>query len=213
MQLYAFAAGPYHTNCYVLINAETKQAAVIDPGMHARSRVEKILKEENATLSMVICTHGHIDHTRDAGELANAAGVPVWLHEADRFMLEDGGVSEQATVLFDVPGMERPNELRDLNHGEPLSIVGMDFELRHAPGHSPGSVLFVGEHACFSGDVLFNNSIGRTDLPGSDPQAMMDSLKHQVMTLPDELAILPGHGPDTTMRAERRSNPFLRGLD
>lgn len=211
MELLGFAAGPYQTNCYVLIDGH--HATVIDPGMHAQTAIEQYLSQHHLKLEQVVLTHGHIDHTRDAASLANAWDVPVRIHQADAFMLKAGeGVSAESQVLFQAASMPQAHHLEFVHHGDTLTLAGEEFEVRHAPGHSPGSVLYVGTTVCFSGDVLFRGSIGRTDLPQSDPNAMTTSLREQVVNLPATLQVLPGHGPGTTMRAELASNPFLQAL-
>ncbi|GAA1473406.1 MBL fold metallo-hydrolase [Corynebacterium felinum] len=211
MEIFGFASGPYKTNCFVVINDGA--ATVIDPGMHTYNYLVEYFEEHNVTLEQILLTHGHIDHTRDAGTLAARYHAPVYIHPSDAFMLEDGkGVSAESRVLFDAANMTPIKDLRHLSHGDELKIGGEIFHIRHAPGHSPGSVLIVGDEVVFAGDVLFKGSIGRTDLMQSDPEAMDQSLKNQVLTLSDELQVLPGHGPLTTMRAERRTNPFLARL-
>ncbi|MCF4006539.1 MBL fold metallo-hydrolase [Corynebacterium uropygiale] len=212
MELLSFSAGPYATNCYVVVNEEEGCVGVVDPGLHAAPQIEALLKEKNLRLSDIVLTHGHIDHTRDAGQLAAAHGLPVSLHEADHPMLSDphGGVSAEAAQLFDTAHMTPIEDLRAL--GETVELAGLPLEVIHAPGHSPGCVMLRSGTVCFSGDVLFRGSIGRTDLPGSDPDAMMRSLREKVLPLADDVTILPGHGAPSTMAQERRSNPFLLQL-
>lgn len=211
MQISGFASGPYQTNCYLLHNEG--QVVVIDPGMHTHDRVLEFLRETGGMLSKIVLTHGHIDHTRDAGQLARRLNVPVYLHPEDAFLLEgERGVSENARVLFDSANMTPLDDLRQLNGGEHINLAGMDFEISHAPGHSPGSVLLHTPEICFSGDVLFKGAIGRTDFPDSDPAAMTASLRGPVLAMGDQVQVLPGHGAATTMRAERLNNPFLQGL-
>ncbi|MCK7636939.1 MBL fold metallo-hydrolase [Corynebacterium pygosceleis] len=212
MEILGFAAGPYQTNTWLLVG--DGRCVVIDPGMHAARRVVEILDERDLTLESVVLTHGHIDHTRDSGTLANRFGVPVHIHPDDRMMLDDPstGVSAASVQLFTADRMPRPAEVGELTHGACVRLAGTDFTVRHAPGHSPGSVLLVGAGICVSGDVLFRGAVGRTDLPASDPRAMDRTLRNEVLALDDRLQVLPGHGPVTTMRAERRSNPFLLAL-
>ncbi|MEM5985016.1 MBL fold metallo-hydrolase [Corynebacterium hesseae] len=203
--IYGFAAGPYKTNTYVVANGS--RAFIVDPGMHTRERLEQLAREKFLEFEAVVLTHGHIDHTRDAAEF----NLPVYIHPDDAFMLVDGsGVSPESQMLFAAASMKQVADRRDLLGGETLSLVGLEFELLHAPGHSPGCVMLVAEDFALTGDVLFKGSIGRTDLPHSDPAAMQRSLRGPVWGLDDSLAILPGHGPTSTMRRERATNPFLR---
>lgn len=204
-EIYGFAAGPYKTNTYVVANGS--QAFIVDPGMHTREKLEQLAREKSLEFKAVVLTHGHIDHTRDAAEF----DLPVYIHPDDAFMLVDGsGVSPESQMLFAAASMKRVADRRDLIGGETLRLVGLEFDLLHAPGHSPGCVILVAEGIALTGDVLFKGSIGRTDLPHSDHGAMQRSLRGPVWGLDDSLAILPGHGPTTTMRRERATNPFLR---
>ncbi|AJK68984.1 MBL fold metallo-hydrolase [Corynebacterium marinum] len=211
MQLHGFAAGPYNTNTYVL--AHEGEAFVVDPGMHSHRQVEKALAETSASLVAVVLTHGHIDHTRDAGSLAAQYDVPVHIHPEDAFMLAGGdGISQRSQVLFDAAHMTPVRDLRDLHDGQDLTLAGVELKVRHAPGHSPGSCLLVHEQFAFTGDVIFQGSIGRTDFAGSDPAQMDATLRGPVWELDDSLQLFPGHGAGTSMRAERATNPFLLQL-
>ena len=204
-EIYGFAAGPYKTNTYVVANGS--QAFIVDPGMHTREKLEQLARAKSLEFKAVVLTHGHIDHTRDAAEF----DLPVYIHPDDAFMLVDGsGVSPESQMLFAAASMKQVADRRDLIGGETLRLVGLEFDLLHAPGHSPGCVILVAEGIALTGDVLFKGSIGRTDLPHSDHGAMQRSLRGPVWGLDDSLAILPGHGPTTTMRRERATNPFLR---
>lgn len=213
MQIMGFPAGPFQTNCYIWSNEGA--CVIVDPGMHAHERVVDVVDKEQLRPEAVVLTHGHIDHTRDAGSLAKHYGVPVYIHQADEFMLAAGeGVSPQTQVLFDAKNMTPISDLRYLEHGETIALAGTDFVVRHAPGHSPGSVLLINDEVkiCFAGDVLFKGSIGRTDLPQSNHADMMRSLTEEILPLDDAIHVLPGHGEATTIRAERVGNPFLQQL-
>ncbi len=210
MDIYGFAAGPYQANTYIIAHAG--HAVVVDPGMHAKKRVDSILADHDLVLDAIVLTHGHIDHTREAGEIAFQYRVAVYIHPADKPMLDKGkGMSEQTRILFDAQNMLPIADIRSLD-GDSLDLIGHKFLLRHAPGHSPGCVLIIGSEFAFTGDVIFRGAIGRTDLAGSDPTAMELSLAGPVWQLDDSLTLLPGHGPTTTMRAERATNPFLANL-
>jgi len=205
MRIAGFAAGPFQTNCYVVAHGD--RAFVIDPGLGAHEAVSQMAQEQGLTVEAVVLTHGHIDHIRDAA----AFGVETFIHPADAFMLLRGeGVSEQARQLYDasaMPPIDNPTPLED---GQALQIAGVELRVVHAPGHSPGCVMLVADDVVFSGDVLFRGSIGRTDLPDSDPEQMRQSLRDPVWDLSDELQVLPGHGPATTVAQERATNPYLR---
>lgn len=205
MRIAGFAAGPFQTNCYVVANGD--RAFVIDPGLGAHEAVSQMAQEQGLNVEAVVLTHGHIDHIRDAA----AFGVETFVHPADAFMLLRGeGVSEQARQLYDasaMPPIDNPTPLED---GQTLNVAGVDLRIVHAPGHSPGCVMLVADEVVFSGDVLFRGSIGRTDLPDSDPAQMQESLRGPVWDLDDELQVLPGHGPATTVAQERATNPYLR---
>ncbi|AUZ43348.1 Metallo-beta-lactamase superfamily protein [Corynebacterium pseudotuberculosis] len=211
MEILGFATGPYQTNCYAVISGD--QVSVIDPGMYTQPQIEAFLAERAASLAQIVLTHGHIDHIRDAAALANKWGVPVCIHESDAEFLDKGkGMSKESLLLFAAEDMPLPKHMLGLEHKQHIELGGEQFEVLHGPGHSPGSVLLVGSEFCFSGDILFKGSIGRTDLIHSDPQSMQETLKNQVLSLDDSLQILPGHGLMTTMRAERMYNPYLRSL-
>ena len=205
MRIAGFAAGPFQTNCYVVSNGD--RAFVIDPGLGAHEAVSQMAQEQGLTVEAVVLTHGHIDHIRDAA----AFGLETFIHPADAFMLLRGeGVSEQARQLYDasaMPPIDNPTHIED---GQTLTVAGVELRVVHAPGHSPGCVMLVADEVVFSGDVLFRGSIGRTDLPDSDPEQMRESLRGPVWELDDELQVLPGHGPATTVAQERATNPYLR---
>ena len=205
MRIAGFAAGPFQTNCYVVSNGD--RAFVIDPGLGAHEAVSQLVQEQGLTVEAVVLTHGHIDHIRDAA----AFGLETFIHPPDAFMLLRGeGVSEQARQLYDasaMPPIDNPTHIED---GQTLQVAGVELRVVHAPGHSPGCVMLVADGVVFSGDVLFRGSIGRTDLPDSDPEQMRESLRGPVWELDDELQVLPGHGPATTVAQERATNPYLR---
>ena len=207
MQLHGFAAGPYQTNTFVLVN--DGKASVVDPACAAKQVIA--LLERPGQLSEIVCPRPHRPHPRGR-DLARRFGVPVFLHPADEFMLSPEGIMPQSRVLFDVEKMVPIDDLRPLTDGGTVSLAGVEFRTVHAPGHSPGSTLLVHEDFCFTGDVLFKGSIGRTDFPTSSPADMDASLRGPVWELADTLQLFPGHGPATTMRAERQTNPFLLQL-
>lgn len=208
MQVAGFTAGPFQTNTYVVFAEDRREAFVVDPGKDSAAKVREIVDQVGAELVAVVLTHGHIDHTRDCAEF----GVPVYIHPDDEVMLDpQWGAPGSFAELFDVTSMQHPSDLRHLEAGTTMTFAGMDFRIVHAPGHSPGSVLIITAetNAVFAGDVLFAGSVGRTDLPLSDPAAMDRTLAGPVWDLDDDLTVLPGHGPATTVERERASNPYL----
>ena len=225
--------GALSTNCYICTRGN--EAIVIDPGHGAHAPVLSYMDDHDLTVAGVYLTHGHLDHSRDAGIIANRFSVPVWLHEADVFMLEDSdGAFRDIDRILDHSHMEQPERVEhydiswmddsvtDPQRGSypEVAIGGQTtletavgtFTVVGAPGHSPGStMLFLGE-TCFGGDVLFRGGIGRTDLPGSNPHSMKSTLADVVKKLSQKTMILPGHGPSTSIEEEVQQNPFLRGL-
>jgi glyoxylase-like metal-dependent hydrolase (beta-lactamase superfamily II) len=213
-----FPADAFGTNCYVVATGAGEQCVIIDPGIGVIERLDDVLAEHRLTPAAVLLTHGHLDHTFSVAPVCGARGITAYLHPDDLEMLADPskGLSMSLDELFggrlDYSEPERVDELRD---GQVLQIAGLEMTVNHAPGHTGGSVMFQSpgpdaEPLCFSGDVLFAGSIGRTDLPGGDMDTMWASLKDKVLTLPDETIVLPGHGPSTTIAHERATNPYLR---
>jgi hydroxyacylglutathione hydrolase len=212
-----FAAGPPGTNCWIVAPAPGEQCVIVDPGVDAVARLDEILAEHRLHPVAVLLTHGHVDHTFSVVPVCDARDVAAYIHPADRPQLTDPwtwiGVP-RGTPLYgaSLPSAE-PADVRELTDGGTIEIAGLRFETRHAPGHTPGSVAF-GLDApdaplFFSGDLLFQGTIGRCDLPGGSEDAMFDSLARVVLPLPDETVVHPGHGPSTTMARERRWNEYL----
>ncbi|GEE02690.1 hypothetical protein nbrc107696_31360 [Gordonia spumicola] len=225
MLIAGFAAGMFQTNCYLVAEGPGSDAVVIDPGQDAAPIVRDALAEHSLNPVAIFLTHGHLDHTWNAQELADEYSIPVYIHAADRPMLADPGVGvgrAMAQMLGDTVFRE-PEKVIEFVDGEDVEIAGLRWDVAHAPGHSPGSVLLTPDlpadpetgdrvSVCFSGDVLFNGSIGRTDLPGGSHQQLLDSIADKLMGRDDDQVVLPGHGPQTTIGAERVGNPFLVDL-
>lgn len=196
----------------------------MDPGVDVSRELDEILVRHRLRPVAVLLTHGHIDHIFSVTPICGARGIPAWIHPDDADRLADPIRYLSAQLRPMLPAgltWSEPDDVRRMADGQVLSLAGLSITVDHAPGHTQGSVMFrlPGEQApqpapqvCLSGDVLFAGSIGRTDLPGGDHAAMLRSLATKVLTLPDEVAVLPGHGPRTTIGRERASNPYLRGL-
>ena len=208
MNVVQIPGGQFVENCYLVIDEAANACAVIDPGEQAGLILHK-LRASGATPVGIWLTHAHIDHVLGVPELAAETGAPVYLHPDDRELYD--AVPDQAS-WFGLTAEPLPPPDRELAAGERLTVGGLEFAVRHAPGHSPGHVVFAGHGAVFGGDVLFQGSIGRTDLPGGDFDTLIGSIERELLVLPDSTIVYPGHGPATTIGAERRTNPFLRGV-
>jgi hydroxyacylglutathione hydrolase len=217
-----FAAGSWATNCYVVAPAVGEECVIIDPGHDATARVNEVVRENRLKPVAVLLTHGHVDHIFSVVPVCGAHDVPACIHPDDRWMMCDpGGALGRAAgqPLFGDMVFTEPDEVRELADGDVLTLAGLDFVVRHTPGHTKGSVTFMTPESrepvaprapvLFSGDLLFAGSIGRTDLPGGDYPSMLESLARVCLPLPDDTLVLSGHGVATTIGQERASNPFL----
>jgi len=212
-----FPAGPPGTNCYVVAPAAGEQCVVVDPGVDAVGRLDELLAEHRLHPVAVLLTHGHVDHTFSVVPVCDARDVPAYVHPADRHQLADpwsGLGLPKGTPLLGGLTFAEPSDVRPLDDGAVLALAGLELTVRHAPGHTPGSVAFAlrapDAPLFLSGDLLFAGAIGRVDLPGGDEREMLRSLVRVVLPLDDETRVLPGHGPTTTVGRERASNPYLR---
>ena len=201
--------GNVSTNCYIVADPATGDAAVIDPAADGNSILEAAVSR-GWKVGQLWYTHAHFDHFSGADELARGLDpVPqVALHSADRLLWEDGGLGkllQMNITRFPEPGV-------DLSATRLLSVGAYRFQVRHTPGHTPGSCVFycASENVLFSGDLIFYRAVGRTDLPGGDESALLTSIRDQVYTLPEETVILPGHGKPSRVGEEKCANPFIR---
>jgi hydroxyacylglutathione hydrolase len=216
-----FPAGLLAANCYVVAAGPGEQCLIIDPGQDAAGGIEEIVTRHRLRPAAVLLTHGHIDHVWSVAPVCGARDIPAYIHPDDRPLLSepDLGLSlRPGQQLFGGLTFSEPDDVRELTDGAVLDLAGVRIVVDHAPGHTPGSVTFRVPAAAepgtvFSGDLLFAGSIGRTDLPGGDHAMILDSLARVCLPLPDETRVLAGHGPETTIGAERRTNPFLAGLE
>lgn len=205
------------TNCWVAAAARGEQCVIIDPGIDIEPDLDDVIAENRLHPVAVLLTHGHIDHTFSVVPVCQARDVAAYIHPADRAQLADpwsGLGLPPGTPLMGLPTLTaaEPDDVRELRDGESVPLAGLKFVVRHAPGHTPGSVVFALDEVLFSGDVLFAGSIGRVDLPGGSIAQMTASLRDVILPLPDETAVHPGHGPSTTIGQERFTNPFLLDL-
>jgi hydroxyacylglutathione hydrolase len=222
-----FPAGPWGTNCYVAATGPGSECVVIDPGKDAAQGVEQVVREHRLKPVAVLVTHGHVDHMWCVAPVAGTYDATAWIHPRDRHLLADpmAGMSAETTAMMLGGKYEfaEPDRVEELSDAQSLELAGLTFVVDHAPGHTEGSVTFrtpYGEAAgqadvselMFSGDLLFAGSIGRTDLPGGDHPTMLRSLREKVLTLRDDIVVLPGHGEQTSIGRERATNPFLLEL-
>ena len=206
LQVRQLTVGPLEENCWLLADPESGEAVLVDPGDEPE-RLLASVKESGCALAGVWLTHAHFDHVGGVAGIVRAAQVPIWLHPADQPLYERAADSAARWGLsVETP----PPATHTLAEGDVMTLGAYRFDVWHVPGHAPGHVAFVGHGLCVSGDVLFAGSIGRTDLPLCDPQAMHRSLQ-RLATQDDGVRVLPGHGVTTTIGRERASNPFLHG--
>ena len=201
---------PFQQNCTLVWDDATKVGAVVDPGGDL-DRIAAAIADQGILVEKILLTHGHVDHAAGAADLKDRLGVPVeGPHEADRFLLDH---LPQTAADYGLPPARAVTPDRWLDEGDRVTVGGLTFDILHAPGHSPGSVVFVSRDARLAlvGDVVFRGSIGRTDLPGGNHEQLIRMILEKVLPLGDDVAFIPGHGPTGTLGEERRTNPFLQG--
>jgi glyoxylase-like metal-dependent hydrolase (beta-lactamase superfamily II) len=206
-------------NCYVLAPRAGADAIIVDPGQRAFAPLRRILDEHRLTPAAVLLTHGHIDHMWSAQKVADTYGCPVYIHSEDRFMLTDpiAGLGPRLAQVALGAFFREPRQVVELDRdGDKIELGGMTVAVDHTPGHTKGSVVFrVADgpaELAFTGDTLFKQSIGRTDLQGGSGRDLYTSIVEKLLVLDDDTVVLPGHGPKSTIGSERRTNPFLEGL-
>lgn len=208
MIVIGLTVGLLQENCYILGCEETKQAAIVDPGDNADAIMQSV-SEHELTVDKIINTHAHLDHVMAVDEIRQITGAPFYLHRTDLPTLK--AVPEMARLWLDsyVEPIDDPDEY--LEHGQVIEVGNERLEVRFTPGHAPGHVVFVHHQGrqVFAGDTLFNGSIGRFDLPGSDGPTLLNSIREQLFTLPDDYEVYPGHFESTTIGREKAHNPFV----
>ena len=208
LQIAVIPVTPFQQNCTLIWNAENLRGAVVDPGGDVPQLLAAI-KQAGITVTDIFLTHGHLDHAGGAAELAAALGVKITGPGVeDKFLLD--GIAAQAKSF----GFHAQNCTPDtwLREGDRVNMGGEEFEVLHCPGHTPGHMVFINHEANFGmvGDVLFRNSVGRTDFPYGDTDTLLAAITAKLLVLPDDFTFICGHGPNSTIGAEKRSNPFLR---
>ena len=221
MLITGFPAAAFGTNCYVVAVGTGEECVVVDPGIEVLDQLDALLEEYRVRPVAVLLTHGHLDHTYSVTPVCGARDIPAYIHPDDDDMLADplAWLGPETKAIFQGRlSWSEPSDVKPLADGEVIELAGLELTVDHAPGHTRGSVAFrlpydddVPE-VMLSGDLLFAGSIGRTDLPGGDHATMERSLATKVLTLRDEVVVLPGHGPQTTIGRERATNPYLQGL-
>jgi hydroxyacylglutathione hydrolase len=218
-----FPAGPWAANCYVVATGPGSECVVIDPGKDAAPGVAEIVREHRLKPVSVLVTHGHVDHMWSVAPVAGTYDATAWIHPADRHLLANpmAGMSRETSAMLLGGDYEwaEPDDVRELADLQEVELAGLTFVVDHTPGHTEGSVTFRTPYdeaeiseVMFAGDLLFAGSIGRTDLPGGDHATMLRSLTDKVLTLADDIVVLPGHGDQTSIGRERATNPFLLEL-
>jgi hydroxyacylglutathione hydrolase len=203
-----FPVGPLRCNCTLLANMESLEAIVVDPGDEIADILARLARH-HLTLKQIIVTHAHIDHIGGAAQLKRVTGAPVLFHQADLPILD---MLEMQAGWLGIPTPEKVVLDQSANDGLATGIPGLEAEVIHTPGHTPGSIclLFPKQELLLAGDTLFAGSVGRTDLPGGDTSTLLHSIHTRVLLLPERTLVVPGHGEETTLGHERETNPFLQ---
>jgi hydroxyacylglutathione hydrolase len=205
LEVNTLVVGDFQSNCYLVRAADRRAGIVIDPGADA-DRILTHLEDWDEGVAAILLTHAHLDHVGAVAELARATRAPIYLHPADRFLYD--AAADQGR-MFGIIVEQPPAPDNELSDDQVLEFGAIKLSVRYAPGHSPGGVVFVGPDVAFVGDCVFAGSIGRTDLAGGDMPTLLNSIRRQILTLPDSTVLYSGHGPATTVARESSSNPFL----
>jgi glyoxylase-like metal-dependent hydrolase (beta-lactamase superfamily II) len=216
MLIRSYPAPMFATNCWVIAAGEGAECILVDPGMPDISReIEMIIEECRLKPVAALLTHGHLDHTFSIKPLADGYGISAYIHSEDRrFIADPAGIhGEQFVQQLQGMNFSEPEKVEELRNGTVINLLDMKISAIHSPGHTRGSVMYlINDEILVSGDVLFAGSIGRTDLPTGSASDMTNTLRTKVLPLSDDLRVLTGHGPETTIKFERKNNPYLKEL-
>lgn len=199
--------GDLQTNCYILGDEKSKEGVLIDPGGEPE-KIEKLIQDEGLNIKYIILTHGHADHIAALSQLKENTNASILIHPADSDMLVEPSYN---LSFFTGENLVCPEADRFLNDGDKITVGALELEVLHTPGHSPGGISLFLDKVIFTGDTLFCEGIGRTDLPGASHTQLLHSIKNKILKKPDDTVVYPGHGPETTIGEEKRNNPWIRG--
>jgi len=203
--VYQLSVGPLQVNCFLVACAKTREAMIVDPGEEG-PRILRLAESNGLAIKKVVNTHGHFDHIGANQAVIEATGAELMMHEADLPLLQNARNHAEVYGLSVTPSPE-PDKF--LEEGDSFTVGELSFSVFHVPGHSPGSICLLSEGHLFVGDVLFAGSIGRTDLPGGDFDALVEGVREKLFRLPADTTVHSGHGPDTTIGREKQMNPFV----
>ena len=198
--------GALQCNCYVVGDGATKRAVIIDPGDDA-DEIAEAVAQKGLQITAIVATHAHFDHVLAAQRLRELTGAPFMLHDEDKPVLDWLQASGRMFLGVDLP--PPPDVDSSVAEGDKITAGNVELEVLHTPGHSPGSISLVATEAVFSGDTLFARSVGRTDLPGGDTEALVSAVQNKLFKLEEDMPVYPGHGPATTLGEEKIHNPFV----
>jgi len=199
--------GDLQTNCYVLGDEESREGVVIDPGGDCQE-IEKVIRDEDLNIKHIILTHGHADHIAALSRLKEKTNALILIHPADSDMLVE---PSHNLSFFTGENLVCPKADKFLDDGDKIRVGTLELEVLHTPGHSPGGISLFTDKVIFTGDTLFCQGIGRSDLPGASHTQLVASIKSKILSKPDDTVVYPGHGPETTISEEKRNNPWIRG--
>lgn len=206
MEFDSVIVGALETNCYLVYCTESLECAIVDPGAEAQ-KIFHLITKKSLNPVVLLNTHGHIDHIGANKDIKERFNIPLCIHALDKSMLEN---VQQLELSFFLGAKESPSPDKHLEDGDMVKLGKSSLQVIHTPGHSPGSVSFLGDGFILSGDTLFYGGVGRADLPGGSWDELERSIKNKILTLPDETIVLPGHGPITSVGQERNLNPFIK---